>query len=213
MQDDTGEHNPKLDTRGMSPAEVKVRGLLDNPGEVDALIGTLRAYVYRGKLASGAQIDEVAREVLSEVVVEALRAVDRFDPRRSARAWLLGIGANVIKRHKERAARLNRELPMSGLSTNEERAADEWIFDHVAQLRHTDVTAATDDDDAVRRLLEPLSEEDRTVVHLAILHDMNGVEIARVLGIQPGAARQRLHRALGRLRTIWGGHNDKGFEG
>jgi RNA polymerase sigma-70 factor (ECF subfamily) len=185
---------------------------LDDVDEVNALIGTVRIYVYRSGLAAGAQVDDVVREVLSEMIIEGLRAVDRFDPDRSARAWLLGIGTNVIKRHKDRTVRLNRELTISQLPLDEERDADEWIFDHVVQLRHTDVTAETNDDDAVRRLLAPLPEDDRKVVRLAILHEMNGVEIAHALGIRPGAARQRLHRALGRLRVIWGEHKEKGFE-
>lgn len=212
MQQDSEESNGRPENGPMSSAERKLRTLLEDAGEVDALIGTLRAYVYRANLAAGGQVDEVAHEVLSEVVVEALRSVDRFDPERSARAWLLGIGAKVILRHKDRAARRSGEIPMSGLPVDDERGADTWLFEHVTRLREMDVTAAADDDDAVRRLLAPLAEQDRVVVRHAILHEMNGVEIAQALGISPGSARQRLHRALGRLRITWAERNDRGYE-
>ncbi len=207
MQQDSDGSNMRPAPGAMSRAETKVRALLEDQVQVDALIRSLRIYVYRFNLASGVQVNNVADEVLSDVVVQALRAVDRFDPDRSVMPWLLGIGVNVIKRRKERAARLANEQPI-----DEGSAVDEWLFDHVAQLRQEDFTRAADDDDAVERLLAPLEEDDREVVRLAILHRMNGVEVARVLGIRPGTARQRLHRALGRLRTIWAELNDKGYE-
>jgi DNA-directed RNA polymerase specialized sigma24 family protein len=40
-------------------------------------------------------------------------------------------------------------------------------------------------------------------LRLAVLHDLTGEALAQELGIKPGAARVRLHRALNRLREAW----------
>jgi DNA-directed RNA polymerase specialized sigma24 family protein len=40
------------------------------------------------------------------------------------------------------------------------------------------------------------------VLRLAILHDLDNARLAQALGVKAAAARQRLHRALNRLRAI-----------
>ena len=49
-------------------------------------------------------------------------------------------------------------------------------------------------------LLAGVSEGDQQIIRLAVVHEMNGEELGRALGVSPGAARVRLHRALNRLR-------------
>jgi RNA polymerase sigma-70 factor (ECF subfamily) len=55
-------------------------------------------------------------------------------------------------------------------------------------------------DAAVAALLEHVPVSDREVLRLALIHELDGESLARALGVRPGAARVRLHRALGRLR-------------
>jgi RNA polymerase sigma-70 factor (ECF subfamily) len=52
----------------------------------------------------------------------------------------------------------------------------------------------------VNLMLAGVAESDRQVLRMAILHELNGDSLARELGVTPGAARVRLHRALNRLR-------------
>ena len=54
----------------------------------------------------------------------------------------------------------------------------------------------------IAHLLSQLSESEADLLRLAILHDLNGEELAKALGVSPGAARMRLHRALNRLRVL-----------
>lgn len=58
-------------------------------------------------------------------------------------------------------------------------------------------------DEAVAEILGRISSDDAQVIRLAVLHDLNGEELGRVLDITRGAARVRLHRALNRLRAAW----------
>ncbi|MBL8132660.1 MAG: sigma-70 family RNA polymerase sigma factor [Anaerolineae bacterium] len=165
--------------------------------EAEALQTTLRWYLRR------AGLDDAAEDLLHDVVVEALRHEGRFREHRAPRAWLLGIAANLIRRRRaERAKRERREPLLRDLYPNDP-ADDDALFDRVAALAQ----AYGDTPDAqleVDALLSRVSPEDAEVLRLAILHEMDGAAVARVLGITPGAARVRLHRAVLRLRgTYW----------
>ena len=58
--------------------------------------------------------------------------------------------------------------------------------------------------DEVERALSSLAPDDRRAVVLRHLHDLGYDEIGAALGISPAAARQRVHRALSRLRERFG---------
>ncbi|MBE2266831.1 MAG: sigma-70 family RNA polymerase sigma factor [Anaerolinea sp.] len=166
--------------------------------ESSALLKTLRVYVARAGI-SDQPLDAAASDLLNDVVVEALAHEDRFRATGSPRAWLLGIAANLIHRRSAERARRERREPLIGdLASGDD---DDALFDYVAAL---DPRA---DEDTISGLLTTLSPEDQRVIRLAILADMDGDAVARELGITPGAARVRLHRALARLRVIYGKAN------
>ncbi|MBK8024140.1 MAG: sigma-70 family RNA polymerase sigma factor [Chloroflexi bacterium] len=164
--------------------------------EADTLKATLRWYLRR------ADLDDSADDLLHDVVVEALRHEGRFQAHRAPRAWMLGIAANLIRRRRaERATRERREPLVRDLYPNDP-ADDDALFDRVAALAqaHSDTPDAQLEVDA---LLSRVSAEDAEILRLAILHEMDGAAVAERLGITPGAARVRLHRALLRLRGVY----------
>jgi RNA polymerase sigma factor (sigma-70 family) len=175
--------------------------------ETEALLGTLRLYVVRAGLAADQGVTLAAVELLNQVVVEALAHTDRFRPSGQPRAWLLGIAANLIKREQvARAKRYRREplahdlLPGSG-----ETMAEDEVFDRLAALVAADPAEEMAASQQVEAILAHVSESDRQILRLAVLHELNGQELGRALDITPGAARVRLHRALNRLRGAWPG--------
>ncbi len=175
--------------------------------ESEALLGTLRFYVVRAGLAETRQAAHVAAdELLSEVVVEALSHAGRFRPDAQPKAWLLGIAANLIKRRQADLARRDRREPLvrDMMPDHEGTMSEDELFDRLAALSTGDPAANLEQDEAVSALLAHLSGDDRRVITLAVLHGLDGRALAQELGIQPGAARVRLHRALGRLRALQG---------
>lgn len=56
----------------------------------------------------------------------------------------------------------------------------------------------------VERVLASLAAEERQAVELRFLHDLDYRSVAFVLGVSQGAARQRVHAAVGRLRERFG---------
>jgi RNA polymerase sigma factor (sigma-70 family) len=175
--------------------------------ETEALLGTLRLYVLRAGLAADRGAALAAVELLNEVAVEALAHADRFRPAGQPRAWLLGIAANLIKRKQAaRADRARREpLAHDLIPGSHQTMAEDEVFDRLAILAGGDPTRELAASQEVEAIVAYVSESDRQVVRLAVLHELNGQELARALGTTPGAARVRLHRALNRLRAAWPG--------
>jgi RNA polymerase sigma factor (sigma-70 family) len=173
--------------------------------ETETLLATLRYYLVRAGLADAQSAALAAVELLNEVVVEALDHADRFRPSGQPMAWLLGIAANLIKRKQfERATRNRREPLVRDLHPGiQDTLSEDELFERLAALSGAEPAPAWESDEAVSDILAHVSKTDQHILRLAVLHDLNGGELAQALGVTPGAARVRLHRALNRLRAAW----------
>jgi RNA polymerase sigma-70 factor (ECF subfamily) len=80
---------------------------------------------------------------------------------------------------------------------------EDELFDRLAALDVADLTQDLETNEEVSAMLALVSDDDRRVLRLAVLYDLNGEELAQALGVTSGAARVRLHRALNRLRQAW----------
>jgi RNA polymerase sigma factor (sigma-70 family) len=172
---------------------------------VASLLGIIRSYVTRMGLAHGEEVSAVALEVLQEVVLEALSHADRFNPTGQPMAWLLGIAINVIKRKKfEHIRRSQREFSMSNFSlTQEEALSESDLFDQLTANTYAGPDQEIAANEQAELLLSLVSPEDQHILMLAFLQGFEREALAQKLGITPGAARVRLHRALKRLRLAW----------
>jgi RNA polymerase sigma-70 factor (ECF subfamily) len=174
--------------------------------ESDGLLATLRYYVYRAGLTGQDQpLDAAASELLNEVVLEALEHEDRFRVSGQPRAWLLGIAANLIKRKQTDFARRARREPLVRdlYPGDQESLSDDDLFDWMGSLSGTKDALELESDDQVNAILAGVSPDDQRVLRLGILHGLDGGALGVALGVTPGAARVRLHRALNRLRASY----------
>ena len=190
---------------GMNRQEGRRRLEAFIEAESDALAKTLRYYVLRAGLASGAGVAVAASELLNEVTLEALRTAERLKPEVHPKPWLLGIAANLIKRKQDELAKRERREPlMRDLYPDlEETLSDEELFDQLP-ANITGTVEALEADETITQLLAGLSKSDADLLRLAILHDMSGESLAKELGVSEVAARVRVHRALNRLREVHG---------
>ena len=117
-----------------------------------------------------------------------------FDPDvGEVKAWLFGIGRNLLRSNLRRSARGRR------------------AWDRVAQQRDASADVATDVFDAsdatttarmVLAAIGRLSVRDRELLTLAVWEKLSYRELAEVLGVTEGTVRSRLSRARGRLREL-----------
>ena len=163
----------------------------DLPPDFDAWFRDYRESVYR-YVRFRVPTREVAEDITSEVFLKALRALGRYDPRRSApRTWLLRIARNAVTDYLRTLRRrgslhisLDRvpDLVSQGPSQEERLLREE-------QLRNLFNAAAT------------LRETDQEILSLRYGAGLGNMEIAESLKITANAVAVRMHRALARLRV------------
>ncbi len=117
------------------------------------------------------------------------RASKKYDGRCSARAWILGIAAMMVRRHRRSVARtLHR--------------AAEWF----ARTPQPVVETPNDSFDAqesrarLERALESMSEKKRETFLLVAVEGLSGEEVAVALGIPVATVWTRLHHARNEIR-------------
>lgn len=180
---------------------------------MEPLLGIIRSYVARAGLAKGETLQNIASEVLNEATLEALAHIDVFHTVRQPRAWFLGIAANVIKRRRASLFKQSqRELLFSSSFFAEEAGGESDFFDQLSNLAHPGPEQEVETRTQVAELLALALPEDRRVLRLAFLQDLDTSSLALALNVSPGSARVRLHRALNRLRSTWRARDQQGKE-
>lgn len=133
---------------------------------------------------------DLAQDLASEVFVRMVEKLDTFRARgRPLLAWLYTIARNLVvdvHRQKGKAAHLPLNTA-SDLSTDGQGE----LARRVDRRLEADCLAAA---------LQYLTEEQRRVVLLKFMEDMNNAQVARLLGKSEGAIKSLQHRALGALR-------------
>ena len=130
-----------------------------------------------------------AEDVAQDVFIRAFRALPSFDQTRPLRPWLLQITANLarnrrrsLRRYLAAIQRAWRNEPTS--VSQPERLGAEWESAQVHQA------------------LERLRPAEREIIYTRYFLELSEADAALVLQIAPGTVKSRLHRAMGRLRTI-----------
>lgn len=125
-----------------------------------------------------------AGDVVQEATLNAWRHRRSFRPGAEMRPWFLAIVANQcrqIVRQRWWSVISRPELPLVAPSHSETQA---------------------DDSENLRHGLRELNHSDRLILVLRYYLDLSFKDVAKTLGISPGAARVRTRRALARLKPV-----------
>jgi RNA polymerase sigma factor (sigma-70 family) len=120
--------------------------------------------------------------------LDVARAAVTFDGRSSARSWLFGIAAIVVRRYRRSMARVAAGL----MAWAREPRFEGTPPDTASEINQSAARAA--------RALEQLSPKKRAVFVMVVLEDCSGEETARALGIPVATVWTRLHHARRELR-------------
>jgi RNA polymerase sigma-70 factor (ECF subfamily) len=144
--------------------------------------------------------EEDARDAVQDAFLSAFRSIDRFDGEAALGTWLHRIAVNAAltklrtrRRHPEKP--IEDFLPTFLEDGHQASPSPEWPDPSAALQRH-------ETRQSVRRHIEELPEDYRTVLLLRDIEGMDTEETARLLGLTPGAVKTRLHRARQALRTL-----------
>ncbi len=160
----------------------------DAPAFEQELLAAIEA-VHRFALQL-ARDPSAAEDLVQETYLRALAHRDQYTPGSNCRAWLFTICRNTFVKGAMRDA---REVAVEDAELEAMGAAA--LHGSVAASDPTGaVFERTDMDDAVRRALERLPDEYRTVVALVDIEDQSYRSVAEILGIPIGTVRSRLFR-------------------
>jgi RNA polymerase sigma factor (sigma-70 family) len=140
---------------------------------------------------------EEAFDIAQESFVRCWERWPSFHDEEHAFSFTLRVAANLAKSHLRRLAGFRRLIPKL-------RAARETTPDPASYLEASD---------EVRRLLAPLSPQQKRVVVMCDGLDLSPDDAARVLGLAPSTVRVHLSRARERMRAreaaeaVEGGHD------
>jgi RNA polymerase sigma-70 factor (ECF subfamily) len=145
-----------------------------------------------------------AEDLVQEAALLAWRGFERFEPGTNFRAWFLTILTNLNYSRVRRASRRPQQVTLDALPDlylYRKLGADTPSADDAgpaqALLRDLDVTE-------VRRAIEDLPDEFRTVAALYFAEDLSYRQIAEVVGCPVGTVRSRLHRGRKMLQvSLW----------
>jgi RNA polymerase sigma factor (sigma-70 family) len=168
----------------------------------EILLGTLRISAWRQGIVRGSSVEDVSCELLSQVFIKAIESADTFDSSQPLMNWIWGIAKNLIKQKRDKIVKRQQREPLVRdlYQSDQETLSDDELFDRIASLSVAENGQALESNEQVAQMLALVSEPDQQILRLAVLHDMNGDEMAKTLDIKPATARQRFHRALKRLR-------------
>jgi RNA polymerase sigma-70 factor (ECF subfamily) len=137
--------------------------------------------------------DDVS-DLLHEVFVVAQRRRADFRGDASARTWLFAIAVRVVSSFR-RKQKLRRLFFLERHADDPPEAVDPATpFSVVNSRRATE---------AVNRVLERLSERDRTLIVSFELEGLSAAEIQEILGLSVNAVWVGLHRARARFRQVF----------
>jgi RNA polymerase sigma factor (sigma-70 family) len=139
---------------------------------------------------------EDALDVTAETFLVAWRRRDDMPTEAdAARAWLFGVARGCmanLARGDRRSQRLGQRLA---------ETLDVTTLPDPARIHE-----GRADTQLVRKALDELSNDDRELVALTSWEGLSTAQAGAVLGLSPGAARSRLHRARLRLRASLTSH-------
>jgi RNA polymerase sigma factor (sigma-70 family) len=173
---------------------VRIRAAIEE--EHEPLLRSIAVLVAKtGRDLRWTEVMEIASEILHEAVREALKHAGRFDPTRSATAWVRGIAARRLLTRRRAEARVWRCIPAAVLG------AEAWAA-ALGQHCTGPTDAAVDGRLDLEQALARISLEERRAIESRYYQGLDGEELAAALGVStPGAARVRVCRALQALRT------------
>src|SRR5262249_39547170 len=144
--------------------------------EHEPLLRTVALFVAQSdRRLRAPEVMDIASEILHEAVQEALQHAHRFDPTRSATAWVRGIAAKLLLTRRRVEARGRRCVPATVLGQ------EAWAV-ALGQLCTGPPDAAVAGRLDLEQALGRISPQERRAIECRYYQGLDGAELASALG-------------------------------
>lgn len=164
-----------------------------NPLAWAALVAQHQDAVFRLAYLMVGDADK-AEDVAQEAFIRAFYALDRFDPTRPLRPWLLQIVRNLA-RNRRRSIRRYLAAVGRWWQTTPLREAASTIAGTAELIREQEAQE-------LWQAVQQLAASDQEVIYLRYFLELSVADTAVTLGVAEGTVKSRLSRALVRLRSV-----------
>jgi RNA polymerase sigma-70 factor (ECF subfamily) len=176
-------------------------------GDEAAFEALVRAYCVRLLAVTRRYLrnEEDARDAVQDALLSAFKAIHTFGGQARLSTWLHRIAVNAALQ-KLRSCERRHEQPIDVLlpqflpDGHQANPAVEWQEPVDAALQRQELR------DLVRGNIDRLPENYRTVLLLRDIEELDTEEVARLLGLNAGSVKTRLHRARQALRVLLDPH-------
>lgn len=164
------------------------------------VVETCRPQIFRFLLAS-LRDEDLAETLTQECFLKAYRNWLSFRDESSVMTWLMRIAINLQKDHwRNRQMQFWRQTRASAVDMDK---ASEWLPS--GERSPEEYVLAREQVGKVWRVVDCLSERQRTVFLLRFVEDRELAEIAQIADLEVGAVKAHLSRALLKVRAVLGG--------
>jgi RNA polymerase sigma-70 factor (ECF subfamily) len=136
-----------------------------------------------------------AEDVAQEAFIRAYQHMDKYDPARPFRPWLLAITANLARNQLRSVGRYLAAVKR--LIDGEPQRIKKQDPEHLENKISSRWQSRT-----MWHAIQRLDDKDQQIIYLRYYLELPVAETASVLDIAEGTVKSRLHRALVRLQTI-----------
>jgi RNA polymerase sigma-70 factor, ECF subfamily len=165
-----------------------------DPLAFEEIVGQYERKVY--SLARGlTRNDEDAQDAVQDTFLSVFKNIRRFKGDSSLSTWIYRITVNAAlmkmrrRRHDDRTVSIDESMPAFDDSGHRVASLPDW------HPRADEMLLNTEMGGHLRRAIEALEPEYRTVLVLRDQEGMSNEDVAAVLGLSVAAIKSRLHRA------------------
>ena len=151
------------------------------------------------------QDEDEAQSVLQETYLQAFKRLHTFRRESKLTTWLYAIGINQARSARRKARRL-QTLPDEDIERLQPSFRNGMHTESYEAWNPHKMAERSERIDLVRKAIEQLPDDYRTVVTLRDIEELSTEEVAQILNISNGAVRVRLHRARHALRKVLDTH-------
>jgi len=172
---------------------------------LERLITKYRDRIYNTILRICGNVDDAA-ELTQETFVKIIRNLDRFEGRSSLYTWAFRIAVNLTLNYCRRKSR-TQMVPLDLMVGPDNEQAKHALRDYLRDESVEDPAAVIQNKEQVELILkaiDKLDEDQRAVVVLRDIENMEYNEIAKVLQVELGTVKSRISRARANLRENLG---------